>query len=344
MQSRSRTNKRNTDEVIILCISGAISVCLLPFIVLRFLQEEWAVAILNSTAVIFTSATFFHVLATGQTELAKKSLSILSVVVMTITIYLKGAEQIVWVYPALTIIFYLLSSYKAALISALFMIAVTSMIWSEADAVYLLKFIVSALATLLFCFAFSAKMRSQADFLSNLASTDGLTGAGNRRALDEKLNAEVARLSRYQDLSCSLIMFDIDFFKKINDKYGHSVGDDVLQGFAKLIRLRIRDTDYLYRLGGEEFVVVLENTKMFDAMALALELNADIADSEWPVADLSVTSSAGVAQYLSGETAHQWLARADSALYKAKNSGRNCCLAEQVDIINLIRQARQLLN
>lgn len=321
MQKRPRT----TEESIILSISGAISAGVLPFAIIRFMQADFAVAILNTTAVAITSAIFIHVYITNKTYVARWGLSLLSVIVMTATVYLKGYEQLLWVYPALTTVFFLLTPHLAALLSALFLTTVLGMVWGEITAMYGLKFAVSAGATLLFCYAFSFRMRRQQKFLEQMATTDPLTEVGNRRSLEEKLLITIESLKRYPSQTSSIVVMDIDFFKRINDKYGHGCGDRVLKRFAQIVGKRIRKTDMLYRYGGEEFVVLLENTEIEKARELAEDLRHAIADSHWPAPDLKVTLSAGAAEYNGAETAYEWIERADLAMYDAKEQGRNCC-------------------
>ena len=316
---------RTTEESIILSISGLISVCLLPFSVIRILQGDAPVAILNTTAVVITTSIFFHVYITNKTQVARWGLSLLSVLVMTTTIYLKGTQQLLWVYPALTTIFFLLTPHLAAIICSVFLAVVLTMVWSEISAMYALSFSISTGATLLFCYAFSFRMRRQQDFLEQMATTDPLTHVGNRRALEEKILQTIERLKRFPQQTGSIIVMDIDFFKRINDQYGHSCGDKVLIKFAKTVNDRIRVTDKLYRYGGEEFVVVLENTHVDEARELAEELRLEIAQNQWPAPGLKVTLSAGAAQYNGTETAYEWIDRADAAMYNAKEDGRNCC-------------------
>ena len=322
MLSASRT----TEESIILMISGAISLFLLPFVVLRFLQGEIPVALLNSAAVSITGGLFFHVLLARQTSMARWGLSLLSVIVMTTTIALKGHAQIVWAYPALTTVFFLLSPRIAALICIAFLANVVLMIWPAVDSVFVLKFVISAGATLLFCYAFASTMRNQQVFLEQMATSDPLTQVGNRRALEEKLLKTIERLRRYPEQTSSMIIMDLDHFKAINDNYGHATGDEVLKCFTQVIQARIRRTDYLYRFGGEEFVVVLENTGLEEASRLAETLRIAISEAKWPNPDMRITMSAGAAQYNGRETAYEWLARADTAMYDAKAQGRDRCL------------------
>jgi len=291
--------------------------------VLRIVQQDWPTAILNVTAVLFTSSLFLHVLLTKNTRHAKAGLAFLTILVMVATIHLKGANNVAWVYPALSTTFYLLPPVIAATVSLVSLSIVVVLIYESVNAVFLLTFLISAAATLAFLYAFSSRTQKQALFLEKLATSDSLTEVGNRRSLEEKLLEITQRIGRAPEQTSSLIIFDIDHFKRINDTHGHGCGDIVLRDFAKAIESRIRATDYLYRIGGEEFVLVLENTSLFKASSLAKELTKAIEHAKWSKADLSITTSAGVAQYNGNESSYQWLERADNALYKAKQNGRN---------------------
>jgi diguanylate cyclase (GGDEF)-like protein len=307
---------------------------LVPFVVLRIVQQDWPTAILNVTAVLFTSSLFLHVLLTKNTRHAKAGLAFLTILVMVATIHLKGANNVAWVYPALSTTFYLLPPVIAATVSLVSLSIVVVLIYESVNAVFLLTFLISAAATLAFLYAFSSRTQKQALFLEKLATSDSLTEVGNRRSLEEKLLEITQRIGRAPEQTSSLIIFDIDHFKRINDTHGHGCGDIVLRDFAKAIESRIRATDYLYRIGGEEFVLVLENTSLFKASSLAKELTKAIEHAKWSKADLSITTSAGVAQYNGNESSYQWLERADNALYKAKQNGRNQSVSCEYSISN----------
>ena len=157
--------------------------------------------------------------------------------------------------------------------------------------------------------------------LDHLASTDKLTGAWNRRRLEEALINEMDRLRRY-DHPLSLLLIDIDLFKKINDQFGHAAGDQVLVELADLVKSTLRVSDSLTRWGGEEFVVLCPNTTLSTVAMLAERLREKIARADFPVVK-NITVSLGVAECMSGETWEQWFMRADAALYRAKACGRN---------------------
>ena len=157
--------------------------------------------------------------------------------------------------------------------------------------------------------------------LDRLASTDKLTGAWNRRRLEEAVNNEMDRLRRYEH-PLSLLIIDIDFFKKINDSYGHLVGDQVLVELTALVQSSLRATDSVTRWGGEEFIVLCPNTTLATVAILAERLRGKIAASVFAQVG-KITVSVGVAECLAGETWEHWIERADAALYRAKASNRD---------------------
>ncbi|MDQ8038255.1 MAG: sensor domain-containing diguanylate cyclase [Pedobacter sp.] len=159
------------------------------------------------------------------------------------------------------------------------------------------------------------------DHLRTLSFIDPLTGVANRRALDARLNEEIARAARH-DAPLSLLMFDIDHFKSYNDEFGHVLGDDVLLCFAELLRMDIRQTDLVARFGGEEFVVLLPETTEEGARMLAERYRARVESTNFP--GKKITTSIGLAVWQPRfEQPEQFIDAADQALYAAKRAGRN---------------------
>jgi diguanylate cyclase (GGDEF)-like protein/hemerythrin-like metal-binding protein len=157
--------------------------------------------------------------------------------------------------------------------------------------------------------------------LDHLASTDKLTGTWNRRRLAETLVNEMDRLRRYNH-PLSLLIIDIDFFKKVNDLHGHTAGDQVLVTLASVVQSSLRTSDSLTRWGGEEFIVLCPNTTLSTATVLAERLRECVAQVAFEAVG-KVTVSLGVAECMGNETWEQWFKRADTALYRAKDGGRN---------------------
>ena len=160
--------------------------------------------------------------------------------------------------------------------------------------------------------------------IEELAELDELTGSFNRRCIMRMLDDEIARARRLKT-SCAIALIDLDWFKRVNDHYGHPVGDEVLRTFAIAVFANIRHIDRFGRYGGEEFLLVLPDTPDDEAVRTLNRLRAIIADLDWSAFSpgMQVTISAGVATLKPDETPETFLARADSALYIAKARGRN---------------------
>jgi len=157
--------------------------------------------------------------------------------------------------------------------------------------------------------------------LEELWMTDHLTGLANRQSIDEIWEREILRSLRYGDLF-SVLLIDIDHFKRVNDTYGHLCGDDLLYEFALLLKASCRDTDHVGRWGGEEFIVLIPNTNLSSAVLMADKLRATIAAHVFKTVG-TLTVSIGVATYRNGMTEDDLFQLADSALYRAKSNGRN---------------------
>jgi diguanylate cyclase len=157
-----------------------------------------------------------------------------------------------------------------------------------------------------------------------LLNEDALTGTLNRRGLDQTLTREIARAQR-GDGVLSLSMVDLDFFKKVNDEFGHEAGDQMLVHFASLIKSIMRKSDALVRYGGEEFTLILPDTDARGAHFVLARLQQLMSKSplEYEGRKINTTFSAGIATLHPDENGHALLRRADEALYVAKNSGRN---------------------
>jgi two-component system cell cycle response regulator len=170
-------------------------------------------------------------------------------------------------------------------------------------------------------------LRNNLDHSLELAVTDQLTGLHNRRYMNGQLSALVTRAAMGGEPVAALLV-DIDHFKKINDNYGHDVGDEVLREFALRIASNVRAIDLPCRFGGEEFVIIMPDTGLEGAARVAERIRNNVAGSPFRVADgkdlLTVTISVGVAATLGeGDTPQALLKRADEAVYEAKAQGRN---------------------
>ncbi len=165
------------------------------------------------------------------------------------------------------------------------------------------------------------RMFLQQSQLALSASIDGLTGLWNRARIDQLFSEEIARAQRY-DTQFAAILIDIDHFKQVNDNHGHAVGDAVLRQFASLLGNNVRSVDQVGRLGGEEFLVLLPEADEQQAMAVASTLQRLVRECEFNTVRHK-TASFGVTQFQDDESPQSMLDRADRALYKAKEGGRD---------------------
>ncbi len=176
------------------------------------------------------------------------------------------------------------------------------------------------------------ELRANIEKERRAAQVDPLTGIPNRLAYNERLALEQARWARYGSPLC-VAVWDVDKFKNVNDTYGHQAGDKVLCVVAKILSKQVRETDFVARFGGEEFVLLLPETELESAMLAADKLREKIGATEFHHRGVRVpvTISCGVAQFREGDNAEAVFARADAALYAAKQGGRNRCVAEGGD-------------
>ena len=206
------------------------------------------------------------------------------------------------------------------------------------------KVLGAAVVLLLIVFYWNRKLSQLNRKLIHLAETDQLTGLYNRLKIDQTLNIEIHRAQRAAQVM-SVIMLDIDFFKRVNDVYGHQAGDQLLVSVAELLRQRTREIDLVGRWGGEEFIVICPYTNLEGALSLAEDLRVTVEQQPF-THEQHITISLGVSTYQEGDTGKDLVARADAALYAAKNAGRNRVCAqmlgqadEQIDGVKIVKLA-----
>jgi diguanylate cyclase len=176
----------------------------------------------------------------------------------------------------------------------------------------------------------AASAREELEAARQKAVTDALTGLPNREAYNQRMHLEWSRWQRYGN-ALTVVVTDIDHFKRINDTYGHQAGDRVLQVLSKAISQRLREVDFMARYGGEEFVILLPETEPQDGFALMDKIRSVIAETPFRFKQdpVKVTLSMGIVTLKEGDTAEKAFARADKLLYRAKEEGRNRCILEE---------------
>lgn len=308
---------------IVTLLGSIVLVGITPFTILRAVNGNWrglAIDLLVQTGIL---GSMFRAWSTGNAHGPSLFLAYFIGVTATIAVYVLGAPGIYWFYPAIVANFFLVERRRALVIALLSLIAVlvgSNIASSLVDAA---SFFVTVIVSALLTYAFAYRTAIQRTQLETLATKDALTGALNRRSLLDELERVRKSLAR-EHRNHGVLVLDLDYFKNINDQYGHAEGDRVLIDFANLMELHVRKDDRLFRYGGEEFVILIQQTTRDSLLLMAENLRAITEQQVLDPDGSPVTISIGGAVLRQNELVEDWFARADAALYMAKKVGRNC--------------------
>lgn len=322
---------RTPEELIVLaaaaiCISGQV-----PFAIYRLVLGDWFVAGIDGFGAWLCLIVFYQVYHHRRVWLFGGIMSVAAVIGILAIVYLRGVEDVHFLYPVIIVSYFLLTPRVALSVSVLTVGALSLLLIGQVNMFHLTKIAVSLLGCSVFAYAFSALRNRQNEQLILLSTKDDLTGVWNRRSLDEKLLAFVQQAKR-QFSDAALIVLDLDNFKEVNDTNGHAAGDAALKRVARTIQQRIRVSDSLYRFGGDEFVVFAPNTKLEQATGLAEDIRARVEAME-AMEGSQISISLGVAVFHIDSTAEDWLRAADEGLLTAKRSGRNQVVSNRGPIL-----------
>ena len=299
------------------CAVGGV----LPFGVYRLLNGDHAAAILDGCiagGVALVVATAWH---TGRTRRPGMCMAGVINIGAAMSAWLLGDIALFWAYAVLMANFFLVPHRVATLLAVLLIGGLVLHGGIFSSALHMASFGVSSLLVSMLALVLAHWTDHQRRQLELLATRDALTGLKNRRAMEQDLQQAIL-LSRRSRTPYGLAIVDLDHFKRINDRYGHAAGDDVLAGFAGLLRKSVRQVDGVYRFGGEEFLVLLPGADTAGLQTVVSTLRARIA-AHMRSPDGKLTASLGAATLRPGESAETWFARADAALYRAKGLGRD---------------------
>ena len=311
-----KANKRNDKVIIVMGLSLTYALCVGVFAVIRLANADWVIGILDVILAALGLYVFVHVWHTRKAYFAAYAVALISVVGTVATLALKGSEQIYWAYPSVALVFYLLPNKHAVILWGITAIIILALL-IDLPVIKLFTVAMTIFITSFFCYFFSTKMDQQHDRLRRIAHEDVLTQVKNRRAFNQAVEKLESSLGTE-----SAILFDLDNFKQINDYFGHAKGDEVLKNASEFVKGLLSETDTLYRIGGDEFAVLCQGEAFNHAYQLA-----ELIHNEFKSGELNqkhgMTLSMGVAEKEPKETIREWLSRLDSALYKAKKSGRD---------------------
>lgn len=307
-------------KLIILRLAQTGLFIFMPFALNSFLEGQFVLSSLSLTLNILFMANAVWIHRTGKVLYSPAWLALLMTLVELYGVWAQGMRGLFWHYPVLLFFYLVLESRLAFAINLAMTLLVSPWVAFLLDWHLGLRFLITSLVTIMFIDVFIGNIKYLQAALTDQTLHDPLTGAFNRRHLNEQLTQAIARNKRYGAPWAALTL-DLDHFKRINDELGHDAGDEVLKSTVHFLHERLGKHAALFRVGGEEFVILLES-KPEEALATANDLCRELAGAEI-LKDRTVTVSVGMAELREDDTGDSWLKRADEALYEAKRQGRN---------------------
>jgi diguanylate cyclase (GGDEF)-like protein len=311
-------------QLSLLLLLGVVAVLgISPFVFIRYCESNFSAAILDAALILGIVVLVAFAFYSKKIRLVGLIIAVFINTGVAIVTIVNGIDSFFWIYPVFASTFILVKPIEALCLnvfSATFVIAFANIF----DVISLNSYIVTILMLSISAFVYTNHSLKQYQLLETLNTVDTLTGALNRRAMNADIHTALARSER-DGIKQLLVILDLDYFKKVNDKYGHAIGDDILKQFVVIITANIREYDRLYRFGGEEFVLLIPDAKeqqqaIIDKLRKVVKNELNTPDGE------AITVSLGVASWLPGTTIDTWLKRADDALYQAKENGRDCAV------------------
>lgn len=297
-----------------------------PFSINNFIQGRYLLSVFSFVIVTILAYNAWSI-RRGRYYPLLTLLSLAPAILLFLNLAIRrqGIIGYLWCYPAIISLYILLPERKALVINALLLIVAVSQAWNVLEHPVAARVAVTLLSVSVFSIVFIRVIAEQQRRLEQLVVSDPLTGLYNRTLLRTTLEEAILQNNR-TGVPMTLLALDLDHFKSINDTLGHDAGDAVLRGVSKLLRRRLRRTDKVFRLGGEEFLALLYGTDAKNSLQVAEDLRIAIASLPL-LSDRAVTVSIGVATLLPRENWTEWMKRSDKNLYRAKAGGRNRVMA-----------------
>jgi diguanylate cyclase (GGDEF)-like protein len=299
-----------------------IILILIPFTINSFIQDRFILGLATTFASFTCFVNIWYGLR-GRYSLWVNSYLVSPTATITIayTFYKLGDPGSYWPFLLITAYYFVLPDRRASIFNALALLIFVPMAWYILDLSSAIRFSAVAIGVSLFAVISMREIHNLHKLLKKQATTDKLTGLFNRFKLDAFLRQAIAQNQRTGMPMC-LVAIDIDHFKLVNDTFGHHEGDRVLEKLGDLFRRRVRASDTPFRIGGEEFLVLLHNTDEEQGVKVADDLRKVVEEANL-VADLPLTISIGVSALEEGMELDSWMKSCDDKLYRAKGAGRN---------------------
>jgi diguanylate cyclase len=322
MKTKFLTRLRNDFDLTLVTAFAALAIVgILPFGIYRYAIGNMPAAIMDLTIVGSVFIALVYAWVSGHTRRASIFLMLATNLGCIASATLLGLAGLFWMFPVLLMNF-LMVPRTIALGFCTFCLAFLALHGKAfQNKLEVMMFLVTAVVVCLLAYIYASRAETQRKQLEALSLLDPLTSAQNRRAMDQELDIAI-NTSSHDGRPYTLAIIDLDKFKRINDKYGHEEGDQVLMDFTAIIKKHARKMDRFFRLGGEEFVLLLPGVDETSARMIIDNLCKTMEENLRCHHEV-ITISIGAAILQAGEHKQGWLARADSALYAAKNNGRN---------------------
>jgi len=303
-------------------VAFASIVLLVPYTVNNFIQGRYLLGALTTVISLICAVNSFYCLR-GEYHTWINLLGIAPAVTVTICVALfnLGVMASFWAYLGVLSLYFILPERLAWNANVAFMALVLPVAWQVLDQAVFTRFTIMLCVTSIFAAIFIRIITEQQAMLKQLSITDALTGLYNRTLLHDSLEHAINQSQR-SDTPVSLIMIDLDHFKRVNDEFGHDVGDTALKSLGGYLRHRFRGSDRVFRIGGEEFLALVHDADERQSKAIAEDLRKNIASLSL-VPDRPVTASIGVSALTPDLDWEDWMKRCDDNLYGAKSAGRN---------------------
>lgn len=307
----------------VVALLGTIAVLgITPFTILRAINGQWLSFAIDLLIQVGVLSGVAYAWKTGDAQKTSLALGYFIGFMEVVVVHTLGLAGQFWFYVAIVANFFLIDRRHALLIVLAGLLALLLTDALSGSSTEMASFMVTVIVCALLGYVFAYRTATQRDQLETLAAKDPLTGIYNRRTLVDDLD-RVYQIVQRNGQPYAMLVLDLDNFKNINDQYGHLAGDQVLMQFARLLDANIRKGDRLYRYGGEEFVIVVPGATPSTLVNMVEKLRQMTAETMTLPSGRAITTSIGGAILGEGETVNDWFARADSALYAAKNGGRD---------------------
>ncbi len=320
--SEIRYRLRQDFQLAVLSWMGSVALLVItPFFVYRLARADWVIAAMEGALMAAILVTVLYAWLTGDTRRSCLFVMYFDFLLGIMAVHLAGHLALPWMYPMFVANFFLVHRHHVIIVSVIYLAVL--LVEGSAFLSWLMGASFAATALLVCCYTYIFAYRSelQRRQLENLASRDTLTGSFNRRTFQQELLRAHQAFTREQTIY-GLLVIDIDYFKQVNDTWGHDVGDEMLVRLAHLVERSVRKTDRFFRFGGEEFVLLVYSTHPDALNAMANNICCQV-EKELSYKSKTLTVSIGGALLRPTEGPDAWFARADAALYRAKHQGRN---------------------